>query len=86
MQYTITSGDEAQDFVIADNGTIYTAKLLDRESFSMYNLIVTARDSAEPPEPQLSSTVQVNCLDVYNVNNLKQSTMHKIMDLVYKYV
>lgn len=62
LQYSITSGDENQDFAIADNGTIYTAKHLDREMLPLYNLIVTARDSAKPPEPQLSSTVQVNSI------------------------
>lgn len=62
LHYSITSGDENQDFAIADNGTIYTAKHLDRETLPLYNLIVTARDSAKPPEPQLSSTVQVNSI------------------------
>lgn len=59
MTYTISSGDDGQDFSIAENGTIYTAKLLDRETLPVYNLVVTAKDMAKPPEPQLSSTVQV---------------------------
>lgn len=59
LTYSITSGDDAEDFMIANNGTIFTAKRLDREVLPVYNLIVTAKDSAKPPEPQLSSTVQV---------------------------
>lgn len=65
MTYTISSGDEGQDFSIAANGTIYTAKLLDRETLPIYNLVVTAKDMAIPPEPQLSSTVQVNINSTY---------------------
>lgn len=53
------SGDDNQDFKISSNGTIITAKLLDRETLPIYNLIVAAKDSAKPPEPQLSATVQV---------------------------
>lgn len=64
LHYSITSGDENQDFAIAENGTIYTAKHLDRETLPLYNLIITARDSAKPPEPQLSSTVQVHSIDI----------------------
>ncbi|XP_026315594.1 cadherin-related tumor suppressor isoform X2 [Hyposmocoma kahamanoa] len=69
LHYSITSGDENQDFAIADNGTIYTAKHLDRETLPLYNLIVTARDSAKPPEPQLSSTVQVT-IQLKDVNDM----------------
>lgn len=59
VSYSITSGDDGEDFNISSNGTIYTAKLLDRETIPMYNLVITARDLAKSPEPQLSSTVQV---------------------------
>ncbi|KAJ2950025.1 hypothetical protein O0L34_g11362 [Tuta absoluta] len=69
LQYSITSGDESHDFKIASNGTIYTARLLDRETVPVYNLIVTARDSAKPPEPQLSSTVQVT-IQLKDVNDV----------------
>lgn len=58
--YSITTGDDGSDFSISTNGTIRTSKLLDREKIPIYNLIVTAKDLAKPPEPQLSSTVQVN--------------------------
>ncbi|XP_050346930.1 cadherin-related tumor suppressor [Nymphalis io] len=67
--YSITSGDENQDFSIAPNGTIITAKLLDRETLPLYNLIVTAKDLAKPPEPQLSSTVQVT-IQLKDVNDM----------------
>ncbi|GBP49667.1 Protocadherin Fat 4 [Eumeta japonica] len=64
LYYTITSGDDSGDFDIAENGTIYTRKLLDRETVPAYNLVVTARDMPKPPEPQMSSTVQVFCHSV----------------------
>lgn len=59
IEYTITAGDEHNDFVIAANGTIRTKRLVDRETKSSYNLIVTAKDCAMEPEKRLSSTVQV---------------------------
>jgi protocadherin Fat 4 len=57
--YHIGSGDEDNDFAIAQNGTIYTTRLLDRETESLYNLVVMATDQAKPPQQRLSSTVQV---------------------------
>lgn len=60
--YSITSGDDDHDFEIAQNGTVMTRRLLDRESRSLYNLVVTAYDQAQPPSNRLSSTVQVNLL------------------------
>lgn len=59
IEYSITSGDDHNDFEIASNGTIRTKRLVDRETKSSYNLIVTARDCAKEPEKRLSSTVQV---------------------------
>lgn len=59
IEYSITSGDENEDLAIAQNGTIYTIKSLDRETKSVYNLVVTGTDLAEPPQQRLSSTVQV---------------------------
>ncbi|XP_063532868.1 cadherin-related tumor suppressor [Cydia strobilella] len=69
LTYNITSGDDAQDFYIASNGTMYTARLLDRETLPIYYLVVTAKDSARPPEPQLSSTVQVT-IQLKDVNDM----------------
>lgn len=57
--YSITSGDDDHDFEIAQNGTVMTRRLLDRETRSLYNLVVTAHDQAQPPSARLSSTVQV---------------------------
>lgn len=59
IEYSITGGDENDDFEIGQNGTIRTKRMLDRETMSSYNLIVTARDMAQEPEKRLSSTVQV---------------------------
>uniref|UniRef100_A0A1I8PJD7 Cadherin-related tumor suppressor n=1 Tax=Stomoxys calcitrans TaxID=35570 RepID=A0A1I8PJD7_STOCA len=47
IEYTITSGDDNNDFEIFSNGTIRTKRMLDRETKSSYNLIVTARDCAK---------------------------------------
>lgn len=60
IAYAITSGDEKGDFNIASNGTIATKRSLDRETQSIYNLVVTATDQAIAPEKRLSSTVQVS--------------------------
>lgn len=59
IEYSITAGDDNNDFMILQNGTIRTQRALDRETIPMYNLVITARDSAEEPEKRLSSTVQV---------------------------
>ena len=58
--YVIASGDDNNDFDIAPNGTVYTKKLLDRESKPLYNLVLSAIDSPAPPARPLSSTVQVH--------------------------
>ncbi|XP_037957800.1 cadherin-related tumor suppressor [Teleopsis dalmanni] len=47
IEYAITAGDDNNDFEIAANGTIRTRRLLDRETKSSYNLIVTATDCAK---------------------------------------
>lgn len=60
IEYTITAGDDNDDFQMAENGTILTKRELDRETISTYNLVVTAKDCARQPEKRLSSTVQVN--------------------------
>lgn len=60
IEYSITAGDDNNDFVILSNGTIRTQHALDRETIPMYNLVVTARDCAKEPEKRLSSTVQVS--------------------------
>lgn len=59
IEYSITAGDDNNDFTILSNGTIRTQHALDRETIPMYNLVVTARDNAKEPEKRLSSTVQV---------------------------
>lgn len=64
ISYNIIGGDEKDEFSISQNGTITTQKSLDRETQSIYNLVVLATDQAKPPEKRLSSTVQV--LNVYH--------------------
>ena len=58
--YSISGGNENEQFRISQNGTIFTDKPLDREMQSLYNLVVMATDQAKPPEKRLSSTVQVD--------------------------
>lgn len=60
LVYSITGGNENDQFRISQNGTILTTKALDRETQSLYNLVVTATDQSRPPEKRLSSTVQVS--------------------------
>lgn len=67
IEYSITAGDDNNDFVILSNGTIRTQHALDRETLPMYNLVVTARDSAKEPEKRLSSTVQVGFKQFMNI-------------------
>lgn len=68
IEYSITAGDDNNDFLILPNGTIRTQHALDRETIPMYNLVVTARDSAKDPEKRLSSTVQVRFNEIYELN------------------
>ncbi|XP_050300468.1 cadherin-related tumor suppressor isoform X2 [Anthonomus grandis grandis] len=69
ITYTITSGDPNNDFRIFPNGTIISVKPLDRETISLYNLMVTATDQAYSPEKRLSSTVQVTVI-IKDVNDM----------------
>lgn len=62
IEYSITAGDDEETFSIAENGTIFTNRALDRETKSLYNLVVTATDLAKPPQPRLSATVQVKTI------------------------
>lgn len=59
IEYSIIAGDENIDFGINENGTVYTKRMLDRETTGSYNLIVSACDMAREPEKKFSSTVQV---------------------------
>ncbi|XP_046590882.1 cadherin-related tumor suppressor [Neodiprion lecontei] len=67
--YAIAGGDENGDFGVALNGTVFTRKLLDRETRPLYNLVLSATDCPKPPYRPLSSTVQVTVvlLDVNDV-------------------
>lgn len=69
IEYSITAGDDNNDFEIIQNGTIRTKRMLDRETISTYNLVITARDCAKEPERQLSSTVQVSYKYCYNFSS-----------------
>lgn len=65
IEYSITAGDDNNDFTILSNGTIRTQHALDRETIPMYSLVVTARDCAKEPEKKLTSTVQVGDDTIY---------------------
>ncbi|KAG5675437.1 hypothetical protein PVAND_005341 [Polypedilum vanderplanki] len=69
IEYSITAGND-DDFEIVSNGTIYTKRMLDRETKSTYNLVVTARDCAKDVDKRLSSTVQVTVI-LKDVNDVK---------------
>lgn len=54
------SEDKETDFVIDPrNGTIFSNRMLDRETRSAYNLVVLAKDKAKYPQQRLTATVQV---------------------------
>lgn len=59
VRYSIVSGDDNGDFQIAPNGTIMVKRALDRETKSIYNLVIEAADSPDPPAISLKSTAQV---------------------------
>ncbi|KAK8375851.1 hypothetical protein O3P69_008534 [Scylla paramamosain] len=69
LEYTISGGDEKDQFSISPNGTITTKAPLDREDQSFYNLVVRASDMAMPPLARLSSTVQVTII-LRDVNDM----------------
>ncbi|XP_065342592.1 cadherin-related tumor suppressor [Cloeon dipterum] len=69
LEYSISSGDEDNDFDISENGTVVTARALDREQKALYSLVVTAIDQAAPPQQRLSSTVQVTIV-LKDVNDM----------------
>lgn len=77
IEYSITAGDDNNDFEIVQNGTIRTKRALDRETISTYNLVVTAKDCAKEPEKRLSSTVQVNC---FRRNHIKNIILHLFVE------
>ena len=64
--YSILSGDENEDFGIADNGTLYTRRSLDRETKNVYNLVLEAADNPKLPDKPLTNTIQV-CVKMYIV-------------------
>lgn len=67
--YSIIDGDPKQQFNVHPNGTIFTTKLLDRETDSFYNLFVQATDQAEPPSTRLSATTSVTII-LKDVNDM----------------
>ena len=62
IAYHIISGDDTEDFGISDNGTMFTRRSLDRETKTVYNLVLKAQDSPKPPGKALSTTIQVKKL------------------------
>nr|CAG4640600.1 EOG090X0007 [Eulimnadia texana] len=67
--YSISGGNDENQFDISQNGTIYTTKALDRETKSLYNLVVMATDQAKNVDKRLSSTVQVTII-LKDVNDM----------------
>ncbi|KAJ8688393.1 hypothetical protein QAD02_024188, partial [Eretmocerus hayati] len=67
VTYSIIDGAN-DDFGIADNGTIYTRRPLDRETKPLYSLVIEATDSPRPPVKPLVSTIQVT-ISLLDVND-----------------
>ncbi|XP_071485882.1 protocadherin Fat 4-like [Diadema antillarum] len=68
LEFIIASGDPSARFVVYDNGTVATAKALDRESESFYNLQVMAVDKTPDQASRRSSTAQVSII-VTDIND-----------------
>ncbi|XP_077984581.1 protocadherin Fat 4-like [Glandiceps talaboti] len=66
--YEIVSGDDNGDFDILENGTIITAKELDREEKSFYSLKITATDQPLDESLQMQDEVQIN-IKIGDVND-----------------
>uniref|UniRef100_A0A3Q2ZZM4 Cadherin domain-containing protein n=1 Tax=Kryptolebias marmoratus TaxID=37003 RepID=A0A3Q2ZZM4_KRYMA len=60
--YRITSGDPHGHFVLSKDGVLRTQKVLDRETQSFYNLVITVNDLAPPPGARFTSTAQVSII------------------------
>lgn len=72
IEYELVSEYKEVGFIIdPKNGTIFTSRLLDRETCSFYNLAVLAKDKAKSPHQRLSATVQVYKF-IYTINNVKK--------------
>nr|XP_022911091.1 cadherin-related tumor suppressor [Onthophagus taurus] len=69
ITYSIVSGDDRNEFKISEDGTVSTAKLLDRETQTIYNLIITATDKATTPQKKLSSSAQAT-ITLKDVNDV----------------
>lgn len=67
--YSIAEGDAEGQLAILANGTIVTRLPLDRESKSLYSLIVRATDQAMDVHRRLSSSVQVTIV-LKDVNDM----------------
>ena len=66
LVYSITGGNDDKAFRISNQGTLFTASVLDREKNAQYNLEITVSDSATIPTQRRKSTtmVTVNVADV----------------------
>ncbi|XP_055033441.2 protocadherin Fat 4 [Misgurnus anguillicaudatus] len=62
LHYAIVSGDPQSQFSITNTGVLQTTKVLDRETQSFYNLVITVNDLAPPPITRFTSTAQVSII------------------------
>lgn len=62
LAYSIASGDPQAQFTITNAGVLQTRKLLDRETQSFYNLVITVNDLAPPPATRFTSTAQLSVI------------------------
>ncbi len=65
LVYSIVSGDDAGDFTITDHGLLISARLLDYERMSRYDLVISVADRGTPPQSALVRLV----LNVADVND-----------------
>ncbi|KAG8429145.1 hypothetical protein GDO86_018195, partial [Hymenochirus boettgeri] len=66
LEYRLIGGDSSGDFILdSSSGTLSTARPLDRESTSKYQLVVSVSDGGIPP---LSATAVVN-INVLDLND-----------------
>lgn len=78
LLYKIASGDPQNHFVIRKEGVLQTKTVLDRETQSFYNLIITVNDLAQPPMTRFTSTAQVSII-LLDVNDCQPTFISQKM-------
>ncbi|KAJ0050289.1 hypothetical protein NL108_014936 [Boleophthalmus pectinirostris] len=81
LLYSIASGDPMGHFTITKDGILKSKKVLDRETQSFYNLVITVNDLAPPPMTRFTSTAQVSVI-LLDVNDCSPTFISQKMTYI----